>query len=159
MYIEKEKWEELKKSFERLYEDYDKFDNNTKSILNVMDFCLNDIDKNKSDKVYVITNNAVVDYEIFYGNLGITTNLEEAKEMLKQNIKNIKCDADFDNLNAIKITDDIDTSNLNEIWVYEENDYGFNLYLNGNYSSNNFSSQIEQYDLEKIKDKDKECDL
>lgn len=156
MYIEKEKWEILKNFCRQLDKYYDYFKDDT--LLNI-NTCIDDIDKNKSNKVYVITNNAVVDDEVFYDNLGVTTNLEEAKKMLKQNISDIKCDSDFDNLSAIKITDDIDTSTLNEEWVYEENEYGFNLYLNGNYNSNNFSSHIEQYDLDKIKQKDKEYDL
>ena len=159
MYIDKEKWETLKESFQKLYNDYDNFSDATKDLLDNVDINIELVEKNMSDKIYVITNNAVVDDEVFYNILGITPNLEEAKKMLNQNIKDIKCDADFDDLDAIELTDDIDTSSLDEVWVYDQDEYGFNLYLNCNYNSNNYSSHIEQYDLSKSKENEKELDV
>ena len=57
---------------------------------------------------------------------------------------------DFEEINPIKITDDIDLSKIDSEWCYEEDDYGFNLYLNGEYNSNNFSVQIERFKLDSI---------
>lgn len=159
MYIEKTKWEKLMESFKQLYTDYEHFKNSTKKILNDIDFCMNEIEQNKTDKIYVITNNSIVNDEISYNIFGVTTKLNEAKEMLKQNINYIKYDTDFDNLNAVKITEDINPHALDEVWVYDENEYEFNLYLNCNYNSNNFSSRIEKYDLDKLKKRDMEFEL
>mgnify|MGYP007022382836 CR=1 FL=1 len=45
---------------------------------------------------------------------------------------------------------DIDFSKIDLEWFYEEDDYGFNLYLNGEYNSYNFSVQIERFKLDNI---------
>ena len=50
-------------------------------------------------------------------------------------------------------------SKLDEVWVYEEDEYGFNLYLNCNYNSNNYSAQIERFDLNKNLEKEDSMEI
>ena len=159
MFIEKEKWDKLVENMNILYSNYDSFVDNLKNLVDNVDICVDDIKESISDKVYVITNNAVVDDEIIYDIAGVTTSLEEAKYLLSETVKDIKCDADFDTLNAVKLTDDINPSKLDEVWVYEENDLGFELYLNGNYNSNSYSAQIEKFDIMKELDKDNSMEI
>ena len=159
MFIEKEKWDKLVENMNILYSNYDSFGDNLKNLVDNVDICVDDIKESISNKVYVITNNAVVDDEIIYDIAGVTTSLEEAKYLLSETVKDIKCDADFDTLNAVKLTDDINPSKLDEVWVYEENDLGFELYLNGNYNSNNYSAQIEKFDIMKELDKDNSIEI
>ena len=77
--------------------------------------------------------------------------------MFLQVIKDVKCDSDFEELNPIKVTDEVNLDEINEEWCYEESDSEFHLYLQGRYNSNNFSVQILKFDLDKeLKLEDKE---
>lgn len=70
MFIEKEKWDNLVKEVNTLYSNYDSFGDNLKNLVDNVDICVDDIKESLSNKIYVITNNAVVDGEIDikYGN-------------------------------------------------------------------------------------------
>ena len=70
---------------------------------------------------------------------------KEAKRIFKQAVKYAKMDADFENLDAINIENEVYLDE--DKWYYSETDHSFELYLNGEYNSNNFSIQIKEYDL------------
>lgn len=76
------------------------------------------------------------------------------KKLFRETVKDVKCDSDFENIKALKITDDLDLNNIDGEWLYEEDEFGFNLYLQGEYNSNNFSVQIEKFKLDKCLDLD-----
>lgn len=158
MFLSKDDFNKLNEYVDGLYWDTDRMSRDGRYFLNKLDNHLKNISKNKNE-IYVITNNAVVDDEIFYSIAGVATNIDDAKQILKDTVRDMKCDSDFDNLDAIKLTDDIDQSKLDEVWVYGEDEYGFNLYLNCNYNSNNYSAQIERFDLNKNLEKEDSMEI
>ena len=101
--------------------------------------------------LYVITNNAVVDDEIDYSIYGVATDINEAKKIFNQAVKDAKTDSDFDNLNAIEENSPNFKNNDGE-WIYSESDDSFELWCNGEYNSNNYSIQIKKYELDKEKE-------
>ena len=147
MFIRKEDWDKLISSFKELYSSYDLMGDNGRDRLDDIDIAIENIKDNSSDKMYVITNNAVVDDEIDYSIYGVATDKEKAKEVFKQAVKDAKCDSDFDNLDAIDINDNNSNMDQDE-WYYDETENSFELYLNGEYNSNNFSIQLLEYDIE-----------
>ncbi len=155
MFIRKEDWNKLKEVFDELYESYDLVGDNGRDRIDDIDIAIETIEKNSSNKMYVITNNAVVDDEIDYSIYGVATNLEKAKEVFEQAVKDAKCDSDFENLNAINLLDE-NVNTHEEEWYYEETDHSFELYLNGEYNSNNFSIQILEYNIEPKKELESE---
>lgn len=154
MFIDKEKWNKLIESFNKIYSNYDYFNDNMKDLIDKVDICIDDIKRNKNNKIYVITNNAVYNDEIDYNLYGVTTNKEYAKKIFKDAVRDTKCDSDFDNINPIDIKN-IDKLPSEE-WCFEESDDSFELFLNGEYNSNNFSIKILEYDVENKKDLDME---
>lgn len=110
-----------------------------------------------SSKVYVITNNAVVDDNIDYSIHGVATNKEDAQKMFKEAVRNVKIDADFKNLDAININDESADLDQDE-WYYYETKNSFELYLNGEYNSNNYLVEIKEFDLSKNREKTKHND-
>ena len=155
MFIRKEDWNKLKEVFDELYESYDLVGDNGRDRIDDIDIAIETIENNSSDKMYVITNNAVVDDQIDYGMPLIATNKESARKIFEQAIKDAKCDADFDNLDAIDINDDSQDKNLEE-WYYDKSDNFFELYLNGEYNSNNFEIRLLEYDIEPKKELESE---
>lgn len=147
MFIRKEDWEKLISTFKEMYASYDMFGDNGKDILDDIDIAIDNIEKNSSNKMYVVTNNAVVDDEIDYSIYGVAINKEMAKQCFEQAVKDAKCDADFDNINAININDESQSKEQEE-WYYDETDDSFELYLNGEYNSNNFSIRLIEYNIE-----------
>ena len=101
MFIDKEKWNKLIESFNKIYSNYDYFSNNMKDLIDKVDICIDDIKRNISNMIYVITNNAVYSDEIDYNLYGVTTNKEYAKKLFKDAVRDAKCDSDFDNINQI----------------------------------------------------------
>lgn len=154
MFIGKEKWNKLIESFNKIYSNYDYFSDNMKDLIDKIDICIDDIKRNKNNKIYVITNNAVYNDEIDYSLYGVTTNKEYAKKLFKDAVRDAKCDSDFDNINPIDIKN-IDKLPSEE-WCFEESDDSFELFLNGEYNSNNFSIKILEYDVENKKELDME---
>ncbi len=154
MFIDKEKWNKLIESFNKIYSNYDYFSDNMKDLIDKIDICIDDIKRNKNNKIYVITNNAVYNDEIDYSLYGVTTNKEYAKKLFKDAVRDAKCDSDFDNINPIDIKN-IDKLPSEE-WCFEESDDSFELFLNGEYNSNNFSIKILEYDVENKKELDME---
>ena len=154
MFIDKEKWNKLIESFNKIYSNYDYFSDNMKDLIDKVDICIEDIKRNKNNKIYVITNNAVYNDEIDYNLYGVTTNKEYAKKLFKDAVRDAKCDSDFDNINPIDIKN-IDKLPSEE-WCFEESDDSFELFLNGEYNSNNFSIKILEYDVENKKELDME---
>lgn len=157
MYIEKEKREKLKESFQKIYSGYDNFSDSTKDLIDDTDICIEDIDKTKSNKVYVITNNAIVDDEIDYQIRGVAFTLDDANKIFEEAIRDAKIDADFENIDAIDVSNG--TEYPDQKWHYSKSDDNFELYLEGEYNSNNFSIQIKEYDISKSINKDMEVDL
>lgn len=154
MFVDKERWNKLIESFNKIYSNYDYFSDNMKDLIDKVDICIDDIKRNKNNKIYVITNNAVYNDEINYNLYGVTTNKEYAKKLFKDAVRDAKCDSDFDNINPIDIKN-IDKLPSEE-WCFEESDDSFELFLNGEYNSNNFSIKILEYDVENKKDLDME---
>lgn len=154
MFIDKEKWNKLIESFNKIYSNYDYFNDNMKDLIDKVDICIDDIKRNKNNKIYVITNNAVYNDEIDYNLYGVTTNKEYAKNLFKDAVRDAKCDSDFDNINPVDIKN-IDKLPSEE-WCFEESDDSFELFLNGEYNSNNFSIKILEYDVENKNELDME---
>ena len=154
MFIDKEKWNKLIESFNKIYSNYDYFSDNMKDLIDKVDICIDDIKRNKNNKIYVITNNAVYNDEIDYSLYGVTTNKEYAKKLFKDAVRDAKCDSDFDNINPVDINS-IDKLPSEE-WCFEETEDSFELFLNGEYNSNNFSIKILEYDAENKKELDME---
>lgn len=154
MYIDKEKWNKLIESFSKVYSNYDYFSDNMKDLIDEVDICIDDIKRNINNKIYVVTNNAVYNDEIDYSLYGVTTNKEYAKKLFKDAVRDAKCDSDFDNINPVDIKN-IDKLPSEE-WCFEESEDSFELFLNGEYNSNNFSIKILEYDVENKKELDME---
>lgn len=154
MFIDKEKWNKLIESFNKIYSNYDYFNDNMKDLIDKVDICIDDIKRNKNNKIYVITNNAVYNDEIDYNLYGVTTNKEYAIKLFKDAVREAKCDSDFDNINPV------DIKNINKLpseeWCFEESDDSFELFLNGEYNSNNFFIKILEYDVENKNELDME---
>lgn len=150
MFIDKKLWEKLKENIDNLYWDEDRMSSDGVYFLKQIDNNVKEIERKNIKEVFVVTNNAIVDDQIDYRIAGVCTSKENAKKLFFQTVKDVKCDSDFEEINPIKITDDIDLSKIDSEWCYEEDDYGFNLYLNGEYNSNNFSVQIERFKLDNI---------
>lgn len=156
MYIENEKWEKLKSKFKELYSNYNYYSDNVKYLLDNADICIDDIEENKSDKLYVITNNSVIDDEINYGIKGVAFTKEKASKIFEEAIEEAKIDIDFDNLDAIDTSNDIES--YDENWYYSKSNNYFELFLNGEYNSNNFAIEIKEYDIGKTLSR-KEVDI
>lgn len=154
MFIDEEKWNKLIKSFSKVYSNYDYFSDNMKDLIDEVDICIDDIKRNINNKIYVITNNAVYNDEIDYSLYGVTTNKEYAKKLFNDAVRDAKCDSDFDNINPVDIKN-IDKLPSEE-WCFEESEDSFELFLNGEYNSNNFSFKILEYDAENKKELDME---
>lgn len=154
MFIDKEKWNKLIESFNKIYSNYDYFNDNMKDLIDKVDICIDDIKRNKNNKIYVITNNAVYNDEIDYNLYGVTTNKEYAIKLFKDAVRDAKCDSDFDNINPVDIKN-IDKLPSEE-WCFEESNDSFELFLNGEYNSNNFSIKILEYDVENKNELDME---
>ena len=154
MFIDKEKWNKLIESFSKVYSNYDYFSDNMKDLIDEVDICIDDIKRNINNKIYVITNDAVYNDEIDYSLYGVTTNKEYAKKLFKDAVRDAKCDSDFDNINPVDIKN-IDKLPSEE-WCFEESEDSFELFLNGEYNSNNFSIKILEYDVENKKELDME---
>lgn len=154
MFIDEEKWNKLIKSFSKVYSNYDYFSDNMKDLIDEVDICIDDIKRNINNKIYVITNNAVYNDEIDYSLYGVTTNKEYAKKLFNYAVRDAKCDSDFDNINPVDIKN-IDKLPSEE-WCFEESEDSFELFLNGEYNSNNFSIKILEYDVENKKELDME---
>lgn len=154
MFIDKEKWNKLIESFNKIYSNYDYFSDNMKDLIDKVDICIDEIKTSKNNKIYVITNNAVYNDEIDYSLYGVTTNKEYAKKLFKDAVRDAKCDSDFDNINPVDIKN-IDKLPSEE-WCFEESEDSFELFLNGEYNSNNFSIKILEYDVENKKELDME---
>ena len=154
MFIDKEKWNKLIESFSKIYSNYDYFSDNMKVLIDVVHICIDDIKRNINNKIYVVTNNAVYNDEIDYSLYGVATNKEYAKKLFNDAVRDAKCDSDFDNINPVDIKN-IDKLPSEE-WCFEESEDSFELFLNGEYNSNNFSIKILEYDVENKKELDME---
>lgn len=145
MIIDERQWLKLMWAFKIFNWQYESTDTVDKDLVKQMKSFIDDIAKNNSKKIYVITNNAIIDDEIDYSIYGVATTEKEAKRIFKQAVKYAKMDADFENLGAINIENEVYLDE--DKWYYSETDHSFELYLNGEYNSNNFSIQIKEYDL------------
>ena len=119
MYIDKILWEKLKENIDNLYWDEDRMSSDGRYFLKQIDNRVKEIESKNIKEVFVVTNNAIVDDQIDYKVAGVCTSKENAKKLFSQVVKDAKCDADFENINPIKITDDIDLSKIDTEWCYE----------------------------------------
>lgn len=146
MYIENERWEKLLKNFKKLYSNYDYFSDDIRDLLDNVDISIDNIDQNKSNKLYVVTNNAIVDDEISYDIKGIAFTRKEAKKLYEEAITEAKIDCNYANLG---VDDSISLDEPDENWNCIKTDDSFELYLEGEYNSNNFEISILEYDIDK----------
>ena len=154
MYIDKNEWIILKDYIKELSTDYknglnDLIEDNLHDAQSIME----NIERTSSNKIYVITNNAVVDDVIDYQIYDIATNKNDAQRIFNKAIEDAKCDVGWNTINPINIDNIDNTNELNEVWCYSISDNSFNLYQNGNYNSNNFSTketQLEKLHLEQL---------
>lgn len=102
------------------------------------------INKNENSKVYVITNNSILNDEVIYGIYGVAFDKKEAKKMFNKAISDAKLDFCFD---EIKPKDFSKTESFDEEWYYDKTDNSFELFLNGNYNSNNYCIEIREFNV------------
>lgn len=98
MYISNEELEKIKEYVDNLYWDQDRMSRDGRYFLNKLDNYIKKLEKEKENNIYVITNNAVVDDEIDYSIYGVATDINEAKKIFNQAVKDAKTDSDFENL-------------------------------------------------------------
>jgi len=91
MYIEKEKWEKLKEIFCDLSWEQDRLSKDGSYLFRQLNNLINNIDRTKSNKIYVITNNAIFDDEIDYQIKGVAFTKDDAN---KVELKTLKCICD-----------------------------------------------------------------
>ena len=150
MIINKEIWKKIKESIDNLYWDEDRMSRDGIYFLKQLDNLVEKAEKENNLKVYVIECHGVNNDEIFKNIVLVTPSKNYAKKVLKQEIKDIKTDYDFDQMEAIDITDK--NINLNDVeydekWIYEEDEDSFSIFLNGEYNSYNCSISIEEHTL------------
>lgn len=112
-----------------------------------------------NDKVYIILDDCVWDDEPLTRIVGAYQNKDDALLFLKDYIDEVKKSIDFDNMDAVEITDDMDLCDYEEEMVYSISDDHFELYRNGNYNSDHISINIEVLDLIKEYKKDYEMQV
>lgn len=151
MYISNEELEKIKEYVDNLYWDQDRMSRDGRYFLNKLDNYIQKLEKEKENNIYVITNNAIVDDEIDYSIYGVATDINEAKKIFNQAVKDAKTDSDFKNLDAIE-ENSSNFKNKDGEWIYSESDDSFELWCNGEYNSNNYSIQIKKYELDKEKE-------
>ena len=161
MFIEKSSWERLKKYIENLYWDEDRMSSDGVYYLNKIDNEIKTLEKSSKNIVYIITSNCINEDDDFNNIIGITTSLSYAKKLFKEEIECIKNDVDFKTLNAIDSNDNIDLndSDYENSWIFEETEKEFFLYQNGEYNSNHFIVSIEQRELEQDLDNNRENEV
>lgn len=108
--------------------------------------------------IYVVTDNSIVDGEVYYSIAGVADSEEQAKEIFHKAVENVKKISNFDSLEAINISDKLDNEYTSE-WMYEESEDEFTLYLNGEYNDENYSVQIKKFELNKYLEKEDSYEL
>ena len=155
MYINPEDWKDLKKSIDDLFWDNDRMSSGGRYILNHISNLVNKVDKNISDKVYVVVEHDVSNDEPYNNVIGVTFSKKEAKKLLKEAIKELKEVINFNSLDAKDITSD-EMEDYDGEWLFEKNNDSFSLYLNGEYNSEHFEISIREVNLTYEIDKNKE---
>ena len=153
MYIDYKKWEILKNTLQNINSNHAI----TEDIIENLADTLEEIKKTESKKVYVITNNSVCDYGGDYQIKGVAFNINEAKKLFNDAVRDAKIDAGFDNF------DMVDENNKECIydgkWHCVKTDNSFELYVDGEYSANNFSIETKEFDISKSLNKEAGIDL
>ena len=158
MYINSEDWKDLKKSIDDLFWDNDRMSSGGRYTLNHISNLINKVDKNKSDKLYVVMENDVTNDECYNTIIGVTFSKKEARTLLKNAVKELKQDIDFNNLDAKDVNSD-EMLDYDGEWLFDKNKDSFSLYLNGEYNSEHFEISIREVNLTYEKDKNKEKEL
>ena len=150
MIIDKEIWKKIKENIDNLYWDEDRMSRDGIFFLKQLDNLVEKAEKENNLKVYVIECHGVNNDEIFKNIILVTPSKKYAKKVLKQEIKDIKTDYDFDEIDAIDITDknvNLNDAEYDEKWIYEEDEDSFSIFLNGEYNSYNCNISIEEHTL------------
>lgn len=158
MYINPEDWKDLKKSIDDLFWDNDRMSSGGRYTLNHISNLINKVDKNKSDKLYVVMENDVTNDECYNTIIGVTFSKKEARTLLKNAVKELKQDIDFNNLDAKDINSD-EMLDYDGEWLFDKNKDSFSLYLNGEYNSEHFEISIREVNLIYEQNKNKEKEL
>lgn len=161
MIIDNNSWKKLKEYVDNLYWDEDRMSNDGVHFLNKLDNEIKQIEKKSKNIVYVITSNCVCNDESFDNVIAVTPSLSYAKKLFKEEIESIKNDLDFNDLDAIKYETDMDLNNsdYDGRWMFEEKETEFILCQNGEYNSNHFIVSLEQRELEQELSKRKEKEV
>ena len=152
MYISEENYKKLKEYIDNLYWDQDRMSSSGKYYLDTLDEFVSSFKNN--NKVYVITDNAVVDDEIINNVYGVAVSKNEANKIFNQAVKDAKCDFEFDVVNPINIDDY--NHNCDGEWIYDENEKSFEMWLEGEYNSNNINIELLELELTNNLENEKE---
>lgn len=152
MYISNENYIKLKEYIDNLYWEQDRMSSSGKFYLDSLNELISSFKDNK--KLYVITDNAVVNDEIINNVYGVSVNKEEANKIFNQAVKDAKCDFEFDNINPINI--DEYNYNCEGKWIFDETEKSFEMWLDGEYNSNNICIELLEFEFTENLEKEKE---
>lgn len=108
--------------------------------------------KNDSNKVYVINDDSIWDYEDCSKVVEVAKTKEQAMKTFKKYVKQVKEELDFKNLDIIT---EEEAENGDDGYVVEDTNDNFSIYLNGDYNNNHTCISI----VEKTLKKEKEMEL
>lgn len=108
--------------------------------------------KNDSNKVYVINDDSIWDYEDCSKVVEVAKTKEQAMKTFKKYVKQVKKELDFENLDIIT---EEEAENGDDGYVVEDTNDNFSIYLNGDYNNNHTCISI----VEKTLKKEKEMEL
>lgn len=108
--------------------------------------------KDDSNKVYVINDDSIWDYEDCSKVVEVAKTKEQAMKTFKKYVKQVKEELDFKNLDIIT---EEEAENGDDGYVVEDTNDNFSIYLNGDYNNNHTCISI----VEKTLKKEKEMEL
>ena len=146
MFIEKEDWKKLKKCIDDLYWDEDRMSSSGVQTLNYISNLINKFDLNFSNKFFVVTENDVTNDETYNSVIGVTFSKKQARNILKNAVKELKEVIDFNSLDAKDINGN-EMDDYDQEWLYNDNKDSFTLYLNGEYNMEHFEIAIKEIEL------------
>ncbi|MDO5568750.1 MAG: hypothetical protein Q4G04_01375 [bacterium] len=94
------------------------------------------------DKIFIIVDDCVWNYDGYVNIVGITRDKDIAKQLLNKYVKKTKEEIKFEELNAIKDSNELNYDNFDGCWIYSQSETDFLLYQNGKYNSNHIDISI-----------------
>lgn len=99
------------------------------------------------DKIFIINDDCIWRDESCSNIVSVTNDKDIAIKLLKDYVKKVKEEVEFDSLDAIEDSPDLDYGEHEYDWIYSESDTNFELFQCGEYNSNHISINIEVRDL------------